>query len=313
MINLRVAAAAAFSSFLLASCQSSNIAVSSFAGANLVGDRGDVVVSQRIDRERIGGGADRTRRVRRSAPTDTTALTTGKRTEPQSIFSISAFRPAPVRTSRKSRSTLAARNRGFVNSAVFSSTDRDKTGFLFAALPANEAVRSSDKGVSRAAPVRKKRKASKKRRATKMSLRRSKATRKRGAKRSAKRGSRGNYRKLIAKHARANGVPLKLAMAVVEVESNFRSKARGAAGEIGLMQIMPRTARYIGYRGKMKNLYNPDTNLRYGMKYLGKAYRLGGGSTCGAILKYNAGHGAKRMNPISRKYCARVARILRRG
>ena len=41
------------------------------------------------------------------------------------------------------------------------------------------------------------------------------------------------------------------------------------------------------------------------MKYLGKAYRLGGRSTCGAILKYNAGHGAKRMNPISRKYCQR--------
>ena len=48
------------------------------------------------------------------------------------------------------------------------------------------------------------------------------------------------------------------------------------------------------------------------MKYLGKAYRLGGRKTCGAILKYNAGHYAKRMNPISRKYCARVARIMRR-
>ena len=126
-------------------------------------------------------------------------------------------------------------------------------------------------------------------------------------------GKRGAYRKLIAKHARANGVPVKLAMAVVEVESNYRANARGAAGEIGLMQIMPRTARGIGYKGSFKNLYNPNTNIRYGMKYLGKAYRLGGRTTCGAILKYNAGHGAKRMNPISARYCKRVKRILRRG
>ncbi len=126
-------------------------------------------------------------------------------------------------------------------------------------------------------------------------------------------GRRGRYSGLIAKHARAAGVPVRLALAVVEVESGFRPNARGRAGEIGMMQIMPRTARFIGYKGRMKNLYKPSTNLKYGMKYLGKAYRLGGKSTCGAILKYNAGHGAKRMNPISREYCRRVSRIMRRG
>ena len=124
---------------------------------------------------------------------------------------------------------------------------------------------------------------------------------------------RAAYRALVAKHARANGVPVKLAMAVVQVESNFRSGARGAAGEIGLMQIMPRTARGIGYKGSMKKLYNPDTNIRYGMKYLGEAYRRGGKTTCGAILKYNAGHYAKKRNPISRKYCSRVKSIMRTG
>jgi len=46
------------------------------------------------------------------------------------------------------------------------------------------------------------------------------------------------------------------------------------------------------------------------MKYLGKAYKLGGGTTCGAILKYNAGHGAKRMNRISANYCRKVKRII---
>ncbi|MEP1208883.1 MAG: transglycosylase SLT domain-containing protein [Rhizobiaceae bacterium] len=119
------------------------------------------------------------------------------------------------------------------------------------------------------------------------------------------------YKPIIAKHAKANGVPLKLALAVVQVESNYRPSARGRAGEIGLMQLLPRTARYIGYEGEMKHLYHPDTNIRYGMKYLGKAYKLGGGSTCGAILKYNAGHGAKRMNKVSRHYCKRVQQIMR--
>ncbi|MBO1545291.1 lytic transglycosylase domain-containing protein, partial [Brucella melitensis] len=44
-------------------------------------------------------------------------------------------------------------------------------------------------------------------------------------------------------------------------------------------------------------LSSPATNIQFGMKYLAMAQKLGGGSTCGTILKYNAGHGAKRMNP----------------
>lgn len=154
------------------------------------------------------------------------------------------------------------------------------------------------------------RKASKRRNAKRSSKR--KSVKRRSAKRSSRRGSKARYRKLIARHARANGVPVRLALAVVQVESAYRANARGAAGEIGLMQLMPRTARHIGYKGSMRKLYNPNTNLRYGMKYLGKAYRLGGRTSCGAVLKYNAGHGAKRMNPISRRYCRRVAKILRR-
>lgn len=123
--------------------------------------------------------------------------------------------------------------------------------------------------------------------------------------------NRNMFHPIIAKHAKDNGVPLKLALAVVQVESNYKPSARGRAGEIGLMQLLPTTARYIGYEGKMKHLYHPDINIRYGMKYLGKAYKLGGGSTCGTILKYNAGHAAKRMNKISRHYCNRVRRIMR--
>ena len=121
----------------------------------------------------------------------------------------------------------------------------------------------------------------------------------------------GRYNGIIAKYAAAEGVPVKLAHAVVKVESSYRPNATGKVGEIGLMQIRLATARLMGYKGSAKALYNPETNLKWGMKYLGKARRLAGGDTCGTILKYNAGHGAKRMNKVSSKYCGRVKRILR--
>ncbi|MEN0088058.1 MAG: transglycosylase SLT domain-containing protein [Pseudomonadota bacterium] len=118
------------------------------------------------------------------------------------------------------------------------------------------------------------------------------------------------YEALIRKHAKANGVPVNLALAVVQVESSFNPKARGAAGEVGLMQIKPATARGMGYRGSTKALYNPETNIKWGMKYLGGARARSDGSICGTILKYNAGHYAKRMNKISANYCRKIKRII---
>ena len=115
---------------------------------------------------------------------------------------------------------------------------------------------------------------------------------------------------LIKKYANANGVPYALAHAVVFSESSYNSKARGSAGEIGLMQLKLATARGVGYGGSAQALYDPETNLKYGMAYLGKAYELSGGTTCGTILRYNAGHAATRMNPISKAYCGKVSRLL---
>jgi soluble lytic murein transglycosylase-like protein len=114
------------------------------------------------------------------------------------------------------------------------------------------------------------------------------------------------YSTIIARYAAAYGVPAQLAHAVIKVESNYRVNAVGSAGEIGLMQIKPATARMMGYSGSAKGLFNPETNIKYGMKYLGMAHELGGGTTCGTILKYNAGHAAKRMNPVSSAYCGKV-------
>nr|WP_250810473.1 transglycosylase SLT domain-containing protein [Neorhizobium tomejilense] len=119
-----------------------------------------------------------------------------------------------------------------------------------------------------------------------------------------------HYTQLIAKYADEYDVPEELALAVVQIESNFRPTVKGSAGEIGLMQIKPATARLMGYEGPDYGLYDPETNIRYGMKYLAGAHELGGGKVCGTILKYNAGHGAKRMNPVSKRYCNRVQAVI---
>ena len=116
----------------------------------------------------------------------------------------------------------------------------------------------------------------------------------------------GQYSAIVARYAASYGVPVSLAHAVITIESNYRPNMVGSAGEIGLMQIKPATARMMGYNGSAKGLFDPDTNIKYGMKYLALAQNLGGGTTCGTILKYNAGHAATRMNPISAAYCSKV-------
>lgn len=118
------------------------------------------------------------------------------------------------------------------------------------------------------------------------------------------------YSEIVSKYAASYGVPVDLAHAVISVESNYRVDALGSAGEIGLMQIKPATARMLGYSGSTKGLYDPSTNIRFGMKYLSMAHKLGGGAVCGTILRYNAGHAATRMNPISSAYCTKVKRLM---
>lgn len=114
------------------------------------------------------------------------------------------------------------------------------------------------------------------------------------------------YSTIINSYAASYGVPVALANAVISVESNYQPNTTGRAGEIGLMQIKLETARGLGYTGTREALYNPDTNIRWGMQYLAGAHKLGNGTTCGTILRYNAGHGATRMNPVSANYCAKV-------
>lgn len=114
---------------------------------------------------------------------------------------------------------------------------------------------------------------------------------------------------LIARHASENGVPFELADAVVRLESKYNAGARNGP-HVGLTQINALTAAALGYRGEAAGLLDPDTNLRYGLKYLAQAYKLAGGDTCGTILRFQAGHRAQRMTRAASAYCAKVKTLL---
>lgn len=120
---------------------------------------------------------------------------------------------------------------------------------------------------------------------------------------------RGALRDLIASHAAANGVPFALADAVVRIESRYNPRASNG-GALGLMQIKPATARGVGFNGSASALYDADTNLRYGMRYLAQAYRMSGGDTCQTVMRYQSGHYATRLNGANRAYCGKARAIM---
>lgn len=99
---------------------------------------------------------------------------------------------------------------------------------------------------------------------------------------------------MVAQEATRQGVPVSLALSIAKHESNFRCSAVGRHGERGVMQIKPRTARGLGYRGKPSGLNDCATGIRYGMIYLKMALKKAGGNTYRAAILYNAGLGSGR-------------------
>jgi soluble lytic murein transglycosylase-like protein len=106
------------------------------------------------------------------------------------------------------------------------------------------------------------------------------------------------------------GIPSDLVRAVIRVESDWDKELTGFAGEIGLMQIRPETARDMGFNGKSDALYDPETNIRWGVAYLAAAYKLAKGDLCQTVLKYNGGHQAEKMTQAADAYCGRVRTIM---
>ena len=84
-------------------------------------------------------------------------------------------------------------------------------------------------------------------------------------------------------------VPRTLVHKLAIRESTHRPWARNGP-YWGLMQILPATARSMGFRGKPSDLLDADTNLKYAVKYLRGAWLLSDGSEATAIKWYARGY-----------------------
>ena len=91
----------------------------------------------------------------------------------------------------------------------------------------------------------------------------------------------------VIREANKQGVPVDLALALANQESGFNPNAKSSAGAIGVMQLMPATARSLGV-----NPNNVDDNIKGGITYLKNSLAHYNGDVVLALASYNAGYGA---------------------
>jgi soluble lytic murein transglycosylase-like protein len=120
----------------------------------------------------------------------------------------------------------------------------------------------------------------------------------------------GLFGDLIADAAERHGVSPSLLQAVIAVESNFEHRARSRKGAMGLMQLMPGTARQYA----VANPYDPRSNIDAGTRHL--RMLLDRFDVSRALAAYNAGEGAVRRfggippYPETRSYVRRILRLV---
>jgi soluble lytic murein transglycosylase len=102
-----------------------------------------------------------------------------------------------------------------------------------------------------------------------------------------------SYEQIVRGHAQNYDLDPALLAAVIYRESKFNAGARSSSGAIGLMQLLPETAKGIalhtgGSRFVVSDLYNPEINVRYGAFYLRRLLTKYGDTRL-ALAAYNAG------------------------
>ena len=101
------------------------------------------------------------------------------------------------------------------------------------------------------------------------------------------------YEQIVRGHARNYDLDPALLAAVIYQESKFKADAKSSSGAIGLMQLLPDTAKGIalhtgGSRFRVHDLYDPEINVRYGAWYLRHLIDKYGDERT-ALAAYNAG------------------------
>ena len=85
------------------------------------------------------------------------------------------------------------------------------------------------------------------------------------------------------------GIEPELGFRLVRVESEFKERAKSPVGAIGLTQVMPATAKYFVKDASREALYDRETNLKVGFRYLRSLIREYKGNVKLALLVYNRG------------------------
>jgi len=119
---------------------------------------------------------------------------------------------------------------------------------------------------------------------------------------------------IISHYAGTYNLEEPLVRAVIKAESNYNPTLVSNKGAVGLMQLMPETARYL--RLNVGNLTDPEENIRGGTRYLRMMLDQFGGDLELALAAYNAGpttvrqYGGIPPYPETQTYVARVKRYL---